>query len=223
MINLKELEQLPLLSKLEPETLQEILRHAFIQTRPAGFDLNIEGAPAEFCYLILSGQVRALRMSRDGRMQVLSRLGPGEALNIISLLKEDRLNQASIETLTTTKLLTLDQSTFFMLVAKYPDFSRMILQIMADRMEKMTNLAADLSLHTVRTRLARFLLDLANQPQSAGGWTQDEIAAHIGTVRDVVGRLLREFESEGLIQRKRQQIAIIDRSGLLRVADQVEK
>jgi len=79
---------------------------------------------------------------------------------------------------------------------------------------KITDLAANLSLYTVRARLAQFLIELADQPQSAGGWTQDEIAAHIGTVRDVVGRLLREFETQGLIDRDRQKIILLNRQGL---------
>jgi CRP/FNR family transcriptional regulator len=82
-------------------------------------------------------------------------------------------------------------------------------------MAKTTSLAANLSLYTVRSRLAQFLIDLAERPQSAGGWTRDEIAAHIGTVRDVVGRLLREFESQGLIKRDRQNIILLDRKALM--------
>ena len=86
----------------------------------------------------------------------------------------------------------------------------------------MTDLAASLSLYSVRARLAQFLMELAALPETAGGWTQDEIAAHIGTVRDVVGRLLRDFESQGLIRRERQRITLLDRSGLEAIADQRE-
>jgi CRP-like cAMP-binding protein len=82
-------------------------------------------------------------------------------------------------------------------------------------MAKTTSLAANLSLYSVRSRLAQFLIDLAERPQSGGGWTQDEIAAHIGTVRDVVGRLLREFESQGLIERNRQNIILLDHEALI--------
>ena len=67
----------------------------------------------------------------------------------------------------------------------------MLLHELAERMTKLTNLAAGLSLHTVRARLANFLIELANDPQTTDGWTQDEVAAEIGTVRDVVGRLMR--------------------------------
>ncbi len=97
----------------------------------------------------------------------------------------------------------------------------MLLRTFAQRMALMTDLAAGLSLHTVQVRLAQFLITLADDPNLAGGWTQDEIAAHIGTVRDVVGRLLREFESQGLIRREGQHITLLSREGLANIAEGV--
>jgi CRP-like cAMP-binding protein len=92
----------------------------------------------------------------------------------------------------------------------------------ADRLDHLTNLVEDLSLRTVRGRLARFLLEHAPPGPSgsidAGGvtrrWTQDEIAAHLGTVRDMVGRTLRSFGDAGLIRMDRQRIVLLDREAL---------
>jgi CRP-like cAMP-binding protein len=139
-------------------------------------------------------------------------------VNVISLLKEDRINHASVESLTDSTVLVLLANDFDEFLSHYPDFSTALLKNLAKRMAKTTSLAANLSLYTVRSRLAQFLMDLAERPQSAGGWTQDEIAAHIGTVRDVVGRLLREFESQGLIERNRQEIILLDQEALMKEA-----
>jgi len=159
-------------------------------------------------------------MSHEGRQQVLARFGPGAPLNIISLLNSDQVNQASIEALTPVKVIVLDAADFDKLLSEHSDFSVLLLKIFAERMAKITDLAASLSLYTVRARLARFLMELADTPMSGGGWTQDEIAAHIGTVRDVVGRLLRDFEAEGLIARDRHQINLLDREKLILEAGQ---
>ena len=220
MVPLSELAKIPGFDSLKPDTLDVLSERAFSQTRPAGFSLTIEGMPAEFCYFIVSGSVRVLRMNHEGRIQVLARFGAGAPLNIISMLSEDKTNHSSIETLTPVKTIVIDASCFNLLMEHHPDFSRMLLLTFAERMAKMVNLASNLSLHTVRSRLARFLIDLADQPQLAGGWTQDEIASHIGTVRDVVGRLLREFEAEGLIKRERQQIFLLNRSQLIKEAEE---
>ena len=218
MVNLSLLMKIPNISQLSQQTLELVADHGFFQSRPQGYDIVVEGMPAEYCYFIISGYVRALRMSLDGRIQVLSRFGPGYPVNMISLLSNEKTNRATIEPITKVDLLVLDTETFGRLLAEHTDFSVMLLHRLADRMTKMTNLATDLSLHSVRSRLAKFLIDLADKPQTAGGWTQDEIASEIGTVRDVVGRLIREFESSGYIQRNHQQITLVDREGLKSIA-----
>ena len=222
MIKIKYLENFKFISQLEPKTLTEVARRAYELDIPDGQTLFIEGMAAEACYFIVKGHLRVSRMNKEGRMQVLARLGPGAPVNIISLLKEDNLNHASVESLTPVKLFVLGANDFNYLLENHPDFSKVLLKIFAERMAKITDLASDLSLYTVRARLAQFLIELADQPQAAGGWTQDEIAAHIGTVRDVVGRLLRDFESKGLISRERQQIFLVDRQGLRKEAEKYE-
>lgn len=214
MIAFTQLEKIPLLASLTPETHQEIARRAFKTECRAGQTLLIEGNPAEFCYFLLSGDVRVVRMSIEGRVQVLARLSTGTPINIMSLLLEKRVNQASVETLTPITALALSAPDFDDLLERCHDFSIMLLRTFANRMAKITDLAAELSLYTVRARLAQFLIDLADKPSSQTGWTQDEIAAQIGTVRDMVGRLLRDFESQGLIKRDRQQIILLDRQRL---------
>jgi len=220
MIKVNHLEKLNIYSTLNNKTLAAIAKRAFQRRISPGQNLVIEGVIAEACYFILSGQLRVSRMNKDGRMQVLARLGPGAPVNVISLLKDDRINHATVESLSPATILVIPEKDFDYLLKNHPDFSTALLRVFANRMAKMTDLAADLSLYTVRARLAQFLIELADKPQSAGGWTQDEIAAHIGTVRDVVGRLLREFEGQGLIDRQRQQIILLDRQGLM---DEVEK
>jgi len=222
MIKAEILQAILPLSTLSHNTRQAIARRAFNHTFPGGSTLVIEGAPAEFGYFLISGQVRVLRMGEDGRVQVLGRFRQGAPLNIISLLAEDRVNRASIEALTVVNTLVLSADDFDYLLNHYLDFSNLLLQTFAQRMAGMTDLAASLSLYSVRARLAQFLMELADLPDTINGWTQDEIAAHIGTVRDVVGRTLRDFEAQGLIRRDRQQITLLDRSGLETVAEQKE-
>lgn len=214
MINSQDLGSFPLIKGLKSETIQFISQSSFKREVNAGKVLVNEGASAHHCYFLLSGHVRVLKVSQDGRLQILGRFGPGSPLNIIPMLTCDGINQASIETLTQTSVIVINTNTFTDLVSKYPDFSFMIMKFMAERMARMVNLASDLSFHSVRIRLARLLIDLAEQPFIEIGWTQDEIAAQIGTIRDVVGRILRDFEAKGLIARNRQEIKLLDKDGL---------
>ena len=90
----------------------------------------------------------------------------------------------------------------------------MLLKDFADRLSHLTGLVEQLSLHSMRGRLAHFLINQAERADPPEHWTQDEIAAQIGTVRDVVGRTLRSFEDTGLIRRQRNRIILLDRPGL---------
>lgn len=219
MVKLSLLKKIPNISQLSPQTLQLVGDHGFIQSRPQGYDIVVEESPAAFCYFLISGHVRALRMNLEGRIQVLARFGAGYPINMISLLSEEKINLSTIESITEVKLLVLDAMIFARLLEQRTDFSIMLLHKLTERMKKMTNLATDLSLHSVRSRLAKFLIKSADHPQTTAGWTQDEIAAEIGTVRDVVGRLIREFEASGFIKREHQQMSLLNKEKLSQIAN----
>jgi CRP/FNR family transcriptional regulator len=214
------IDKIPLFSSLQAKTRSAISARAFTRKLPSGSTLLIEGMPAESCYFVLTGEVRALRMNTEGRVQVLARFKSGDPINIISLLSNDKINRATIEALDEVTVLVLSASDFSDLILSYPDFSILLLHQLAARLSKITDLAADLSLYAVRARLARFLIELADLTPTPSGWTQDEIAAHIGTVRDVVGRLLRDFEAAGIIQRQRGQIILLNRDQLIKIAQE---
>lgn len=217
-MEMDHINQLPIFAGLAQETRLDLARRSYIRALPAGHTLLLEGMPAESAYVLISGEARAFRMNREGRVQILARFKPGDPINIISLLNSDKRNRATIEALSPVTVLVIRSADFDALIARYPDFSNMLLHHLADRLAKITDLAAGLSLFAVRARLARFLIELADLSPSSSGWTQDEIAAHIGTVRDVVGRLLRDFEAGGLIQRQRGQIILLDREKLIQAA-----
>lgn len=158
-----------------------------------------------------------LRMNPEGRAQVLARLTAGAPINLIPLLKKERINISTVEALTPAQVLVLTATDFNFLLTRYPDFSRALLRSFAERLQNVTQLAAGLSSYSVRARLAQFLIDLGDKPGTPFGWTQDEIAAQIGTVRDVIGRILREFEDQGQIKRDRHQILLLDRKGLTNI------
>ncbi|MDY6873873.1 MAG: Crp/Fnr family transcriptional regulator [Chloroflexota bacterium] len=205
-------------SELSDEAWLAIQSRLFSRDLDAGQTLFLEGGPAESCYFIQHGALRILRTNPEGRVQVIARLGMNQPVNIISLLNQPRVNQATAEAITSTSVYVLTAADFDTLLTNTPEFSQTLLKAFANRISQMVDLAADLSLYPVRVRLARFILQLAESDVEPSGWTQDEIAAQIGTIRDVVGRLLREFEDQELIQRERSEITLLDRKGLNKAA-----
>jgi CRP-like cAMP-binding protein len=84
-------------------------------------------------------------------------------------------------------------------------------------MRHLVNLVDELALHTVQGRLAGLLLAqaaAAERGETAPPLTQAEMAAHLGTVREMIGRTLKTFEALGLVRVERGQITILDRAGL---------
>ena len=93
--------------------------------------------------------------------------------------------------------------------------TRLIQQHLASQVRDLTDAVADLALYPVRARLARYLLEHARRDSnSVKYWTQQEIALHIGSVRDVVGRTLRAFAGKGLIRREGSRLEVTDVVGL---------
>jgi CRP-like cAMP-binding protein len=100
-------------------------------------------------------------------------------------------------------------------VRQHPTVAIAVLADFAAKLRHTAALVEDLSLRTVGARLAKLLLTQAAEKEAAPRrMTQREMAAQLGTVREVVGRALAELEREGLIRMERHRIVIMNRSGL---------
>jgi CRP/FNR family transcriptional regulator len=154
-----------------------------------------------------------------GREQVLALLTPGQGFNIAPFFLDEPLNAGSIRAIVDAQVLVILAAHFQFLLEDLPAFNRMVMREYAQRLKSLTIRVEELGLYSVRARLVRFLLEQADRHGVSQRLTQDEIARHIGTVRDVVGRNLRSLESEGLIQLKRQHIRLLDRAALQKIAE----
>jgi CRP/FNR family transcriptional regulator len=101
-------------------------------------------------------------------------------------------------------------------VLAHPQTAMQIIENMADKIINLVTLAADLSLKTVEARFAKLLLEHAEGDViERRRWTnQTELAARLGTVPDVLSRVIRELIKAGLIEMDKQQIRILDRADL---------
>ena len=225
------LRRISLFAGLSDDALARVARRAIRRTYTSGEIVIFEGDPCQAAYFIAEGQVRVYRLSPGGREQVLARLGPGQAFNTVPPFQSHGVNHATVEALTEVTLYAITCEDFHRLVGECSELALAILQDFADRLDHLTDLVEDLALRTVRGRLARFLLEHAPAEASALStaealgaateadrdirrWTQEEIAAHLGTVRDMVGRTLRAFADAGLVRMERQRIILLDREGL---------
>ena len=164
--------------------------------------------------------MNVFRSSLNGRKQVVARLASGDWLNASCCLSSKEKNFASAVALSPVKVLLFAGIKFRGLVKKNSLFGLMILDNFSNRIEKMTDKIENLSLRSTSGRVAHFFLDHADD-SGVIHWhcTQKDIADRIGTVADVVGRAVRKFADDGLIEMPvKHCIVIVNREGLLKEA-----
>ena len=183
-----------------------------------------KGDQCRAVYFITAGMVEAYHTAIDGREHTLRVLRAGDSFNLVPALMKERKNLSNVRCLEQTDLLLVSWQDLQMILDAHPSFAVHILQNLAERLAGMIGLAGHLALSTVRQRTAAFLMREAENRSNKKGrkWTQEDMARQIGTVRDVIGRTLRDFEEKKLIQRDRGNISLVNREGLERTANGAE-
>jgi CRP/FNR family cyclic AMP-dependent transcriptional regulator len=201
-----------------PETFFEAMHAcAVIKKFPAKSIITWEGDECQLVYFILEGWVELFRASRDGREQIIERLKEGEAFNLAPIFTTMPVQQATARALKPSILAVVSQKDFINLMDQFPQSYKALACHFARRLANMADSIETLSLYSVRGRLAKFLIDEADTSGDQR-WTQEDMARRLGTVRDVIGRMLRQFEDDGLIRMARQRILLLDRERILDIA-----
>lgn len=205
------LRSLSCFAGLGAEEIQRIEKGMVKRSFGKGRTLFLEGEPCEGLYIVESGVVRIFKSSPEGREQVVMMARPGDVFNVVPVF-DDGLNPASASALEPSTVLIVPKETLLSLVADSPA-ALAIIRLLAARLRHLTTLVEDLSLRRVVSRLARVLLELAvveGGASPAVALTQGEMASMVGTVRDVIGRALRDLEEAGAIRMERHRILIAD-------------
>jgi CRP/FNR family cyclic AMP-dependent transcriptional regulator len=220
-VGVDTLSQLPLFGALGEEALRSVALYVQERTFSPGQVIVWEGEACQAVYFVAHGLVRTRRLSPEGREQVLAYLGPAGSFNLVSAL-DGGSNLATVDAIREATLYAIPCERFRQIVREHQEVAVAVTEHLAAEVRRLSDMVESLALHTVRTRLARFLLNTAEGANSPKRWTQEDIAAHIGTVREMVGRSLRVFVDEGWIRRQRGRIVIVDRQGLQREAGGAE-
>ncbi len=184
----------------------------------------LEGEMCAGLHIIGSGEVKIFKLSPQGREQILHRVGPGDTFNDVAVL-DGGPNPASAAAITDAMLWVITRAEMQRLAQAYPALAWALIESIARRARHLVAMVEDLSLRSVKSRLARLLLAEAKRAARTGELdrsqmvTQSEMAARLGTVREMIGRALRELADEGLIEFDRHRIVILNREALIAVGD----
>jgi CRP-like cAMP-binding protein len=197
--------------------LEAVGRYVFERKAERGEILVFEGDPAERLYFVAAGAVKVYKTSADGKEQILQIMRPGDSFNDVPVL--GGVNLASAEAMGPVLLNVINKSDLEAILREHPRVALNVVHVLSERIRQLVSLVEDLSFRHVSGRVARILLEYAGD--GAGErprLTQQEMAAMIGTAREMVGRSLKGMEEDGAIRMERGRIVITDQDALREMA-----
>jgi CRP-like cAMP-binding protein len=215
------LPRVPLFIRLCATTQVELDREIHVRTYAKGASIVLEGhRPTGLC-IVVSGLARVYRMLEDGRVHVHHYLRPYAPFNIIAAL-DGRPNPTSAEAVIESQIGWLARDSLINLMSRDSDLMVACLRMLTLQNRQLVARLDDLGFRTVPSRLARLLLHRGGFESEVNipldTLSQDEIAAVLGTSREVLGRALRQLYDLGLVRREGRKYVIVDHAGLEKLA-----
>lgn len=210
------LDLYPALRALDDPARQQVLeQQAQLVSVPGGITLFEEGTPCRGFPMVLEGSVRVARGSPGGRSLELYRVSPGELCVVsTSCLFGSAAMTAHGQSTEATRLVMLSPHGFNRW-ASHDAFRRFVFGIFADRLADLMALAEAVAFQRLDQRLAQSLLGHGTSLRA----THQALADDLGTVREIVTRLLKRFERAGWVVLGRERIDIVDAPALRAMAE----
>jgi CRP/FNR family transcriptional regulator len=209
------LQHYPMLGELPTADLEESLVNATAMSLPSGTVLFDENQPCQGFPLILSGSIRIIKSSPNGRELQLYRVMPGESCILTSscLLGHARYQARGIVE-QNLEMVILPVSVFNTLLATNEAFRSYVFHLFSDRLTDLMTLVSAVAFQKLDQRLATLL---ANKPSTFHS-THQALADELGSAREMVSRLLKGFAEQGWVHLGREQIDITDVDALKKFA-----
>ena len=217
----KTLAKVQIFSGLSEGELSFLAQRAVPRSYSVGQSVFGEGEPCSGLYVVESGHVRSFKSSANGREQVLSIDGPGSSIAELPVFDGGNY-PASVTAIDEATLLFISKQDFQALCLAHPQVALKVLRVVGSRLRRLVGIIEELSFTTVRHRLAAFLLRLAQKEGKRSGASVEitlpasnqELASHIGTVRELVSRNLSRLQAEGILQIDGRRVTISDLKAL---------
>jgi CRP/FNR family transcriptional regulator len=210
-----QLKRVPIFSSLSEQEFNFLTARLVQRRAGAGELVFSEGDPCAGLYVVHSGNLRIFKSSAGGREQVLAIEGPGSSVAELPVFDGGKY-PASAQAVTDCVLIFYSKEDFQALCLQHPQVALKVLRVVGGRLRRLVGIIEELSFTTVRHRLIALLVRLGRSEAKAGGDTvalvlpanNTELAAQIGTVRELVSRNLSRLQAEGLIEVDGRSVSI---------------
>ena len=208
----------PYFAGLSPSAIDSIGKLIFEKSVRKGELITHEGDPGEALYFVVSGAVKCFKTSEEGKEQIIKIALPGDSFNDVAVL-DDGPNPVSGEAMSPVVLYGITKRDVERILKDNQKVVANVVRILAGRIRHLLELVEDLSFRRVTGRIAKLLLDYAGDSTGPRPrLTQQEMAAAVGTAREVVGRSLKTLQEEGAIRMERNRLVIVDKKTLVQMA-----
>ncbi len=201
---------LPILQQADAAFVREFQHAAFFARIPAGRDVFLEGDRVEAIALLISGMVRVYKIGETGREITLYRFGNGSSC---ILTANAILSQKTFPAVATVEhdaeAVMIPADTFRDWVRRYDLWREFVFDLLSQRLSTVMAIVEEVAFRRMDRRVAALLLNQA-KTQNPLRITHQEIAAELGSSREVISRLLEDFANEGSIRSGRGTLEILD-------------
>jgi len=185
--------------------------------------LFAEGDPCTGLYLVAAGKIRIFKLSPSGREQILAVEGPGSSFAELPVFDGGNY-PAAASALEDAEVLFVSRKDFQHFCREHPEVALKVIAVVGSRLRRLVGIIEELSFTTVRQRLIALIVRLAqaSKTRSEQGIhveltkSHQDLAAELGTVRELVSRNLSRLEAEGLLDVEGRKIVVKDLPGLRR-------
>ncbi len=225
---IETLRKVPLFADLSESELAFLANHAVPRHYAPGELVFAEGDACAGLYVVESGSVKIFKSSAGGREQILAVETPGHTVAELPVFDGGKY-PASVAAVNQATLLFVSKQDFYALCLEHPKVALKVLRAVGRRLRTLVGIIEELSFTTVRHRLVSLLLRFAHEGRHVGHVVEialpasnQELAAQIGTVRELVSRNLSRLQAEGLIRIEGRTVTILNLPALQAILDETE-
>ena len=198
------------------EPLQDFLAQCHKRRYPARSTLIYAGEESDTLYYLLKGSVTVIIEDEDGREMIMAYLNEGDFFGEMGLFDDaQQARTALVKAKTECEVAGISYAKFRELVEEDTQLMFRLFRQMANRLSRTTRKVGDLAFLDVTGRVARTLLDLSREPDAMSQpdgmqikITRQEIGRIVGCSREMVGRVLKDLEEQGLVSVKRKTMVV---------------
>jgi CRP/FNR family transcriptional regulator, cyclic AMP receptor protein len=207
------LRAVPLFSSFPEDQLRTLATMVNRKSLPRGAMVMAAGDPTDSLYIVLSGRLKVMMSDADGKEVILSILGPGEFFGEMGLI-DDSPRSASVIGIEPCELLSISKRDFNKCLADSFEMAMAVMRGLVQRLREADRKIGSLALLDVYGRVARLLLDMADNVDGQKIVTKrlpkQDIAKMIGASREMVSRVMKDLQMGGYIEMRGSNIVLHD-------------